>query len=67
MRDVIDFLNEVDRAWRVVLKGQGWVMDERTGVGQAVRVAYAGSVGQTERCVKSSPSQKHELKVLGSG
>lgn len=49
MRNVIDFLNEVDRAWRVVLKGQAWVMNERSGGGQALRVDYAGVVGQTEK------------------
>lgn len=55
MRTAIDFLNEVDRAWRVVLKGNAWVMDNTTSTGQAVRVDYAGTVGQTERSVFPPP------------
>ena len=52
MRDTIDFLNEVDRAWRTVLKGNAWVMGSEPGSsGKAVRVSYAGTVGQTERYV----------------
>jgi len=52
MRDTIDFVNEVDRAWRTVLKGNAWVMGSEPGSnGRAVRVSYAGTVGQTERCV----------------
>lgn len=48
MRQTIDFLGKVDMAWRVVLRGNGWVVGEdRMGV--AVRVPYSGSVGQTER------------------
>jgi hypothetical protein len=51
MRDTIDFLNEVDRAWRTVLRGQAWVIDpsKSSDSGRAVRVDYAGTVGQTER------------------
>jgi hypothetical protein len=52
MRDTIDFLHEVDRAWRTVLKGNAWVMGPEPGsIGRAVRVSYAGTVGQTERYV----------------
>jgi hypothetical protein len=50
MAQTIDFLQRVDAAWRVVLRGNGWVMDD-SGKGVAVRVPYSGSVGQTERSV----------------
>lgn len=50
MQDTIDFLNEVDNAWRTVLKGNAWVVDPSSPEsGKAVRVNYAGTVGQTER------------------
>lgn len=50
MRETIDFLHKVDHGWRVVLRGNGWVVDH-DGKGVAVRVPYSGSVGQTERYV----------------
>lgn len=50
MQDTIDFLKEVDNAWRTVLRGNAWVVDtSRPEPGKAVRVDFAGSVGQTER------------------
>lgn len=48
MLENLDFLQKVDNGWRVVLRGNGWVVDQN-GKGVAVRVPYAGSVGQTER------------------
>jgi hypothetical protein len=52
MQDTIDFLNEVDSSWRTVLRGNAWVVDSsQPGSGKAVRVDYAGTVGQTERSV----------------
>lgn len=52
MQDTIDFLNEVDNAWRVVLRGAAWVVDPSLPEsGKAVRVDYAGTVDQTERLV----------------
>jgi hypothetical protein len=52
MQDTIDFLNEVDMAWRTVLRGNAWVVDpSNPESGKAVRVNYAGTVGQTERSV----------------
>ena len=52
MQDTIDYLNEVDNAWRTVLRGSAWVVDpSQPESGKAVRVDYAGTVGQTERLV----------------
>jgi hypothetical protein len=51
MRHTIDFMIEVDRAWRLVLKGNAYVMEGTGNTGRAVRVDYAGTVGQTERSV----------------
>jgi hypothetical protein len=52
MQDTIDYLNEVDNAWRTVLRGNAWVVDpSQPESGKAVRVDYAGTVGQTERLV----------------
>ena len=52
MQDTIDFLDEVDNAWRTVLRGNAWIVDpSQPESGKAVRVDYAGTVGQTERLV----------------
>ena len=62
MQDTIDYLNEVDNAWRTVLKGNAWVVDpSQPELGKAVRVDYAGTVGQTERLVTPISSKKEGL------
>jgi len=64
MQDTIDFLNEVDNACRTVLRGNAWVVDpSQPESGKAMRVDYAGTVGQTERSVRLSLSQEEGLKV----
>jgi hypothetical protein len=64
MQDTIDYLNEVDNAWRTVLRGNAWVVDpSQPESGEAVRVDYAGTVGQTERLVTHVLSQEEGLKV----
>jgi hypothetical protein len=64
MQDTIDYLNEVDNAWRTVLRGNAWVVDpSQPESGKAVRVDYAGTVGQTERLVPLILSKQEGLIV----
>ena len=52
MRALLAFLNEVDRGWIAVLRGDGWSPPSETGgMGKAVKVDFGGSVGATERSV----------------
>jgi hypothetical protein len=50
MRQVLDLLNLVEKGWQAVLRGEAWLPPpELGGEARAIKVGFAGQVGQTER------------------
>ena len=65
MRKLLNFLDEVDRGWQAVLRGDAWIAGSKSGSsGHSVPVSFGSQVGATERIRLRSIIMASRSKLL---